>query len=177
MPETASGLLAPLAFKLPTALQDALGAACLLLPAAVVAFIAVRRGRVLPAIVLLLPLSNAVWSVVLTPQRGLIIGIVSHGIQYLGIAMAFHVREGNGEGAVRRVLAFAAGSLLGGYVLFYLWPWAFVGLGFGATESFFVVAAVVNLHHFIVDGFIWKISSDGRNRRVLEDAAPLPQAA
>ena len=40
--------------------------------------------------------------------------------------------------------------------------------GFGPAESVLLVVAVINIHHFIVDAYIWKLTPGGTNRRVLQ---------
>ena len=44
-------------------------------------------------------------------------------------------------------------------------------MGFGRVEAGFMVIAVINIHHFIVDAFIWRVRRDDRNRQIVE-AAP-----
>jgi hypothetical protein len=55
---------------------------------------------------------------------------------------------------------YAAGfygvSFVLGVVLFFLTPMIYVPFGFAATQSFTMMTWVINLHHFIVDGFIWR---------------------
>lgn len=54
------------------------------------------------------------------------------------------------------------GFMLGGYLLFRFIPWQ--GLGFGARW-----VALLNAHHFVIDGRIWKLR-DERNRPLFESA-------
>jgi tetratricopeptide (TPR) repeat protein len=57
--------------------------------------------------------------------------------------------------------------VLGGIALFVPGPWlASRVFGYDLVESFFIFAALVNLHHFILDGAIWKLR-DGRIARLL----------
>ena len=46
--------------------------------------------------------------------------------------------------------------------------------GFGWVESVLMVVAVINLHHFIVDGYIWRLKADKDNRRVIESGLSAP---
>ena len=58
----------------------------------------------------------------------------------------------------------------GGIALFLPVPWlASYGWHLDFTASVFIVAAIVNLHHFMIDGVVWKL----RNPRV----GPRPGAA
>jgi tetratricopeptide (TPR) repeat protein len=57
--------------------------------------------------------------------------------------------------------------ILGGVALFTPGPWlASRVFGYDLVESFFIFAALINLHHFILDGAIWKLR-DGRIARLL----------
>ena len=57
--------------------------------------------------------------------------------------------------------------ILGGIALFIPGPWlASRVFGHDLVESFFIFSALVNLHHFILDGAIWKLR-DGRIARLL----------
>jgi hypothetical protein len=68
----------------------------------------------------------------------------------------------------QHAVIFHGTSLLLGYGLFECLPLAYVFAGFGAVESTLVVVAAINIHHFIVDGFIWRFKTGGRNRQVAE---------
>ena len=39
------------------------------------------------------------------------------------------------------------------------------------VESLLRVPARINVHHFVVDAYIWRVRRDGRNRRIVEAAA------
>ena len=47
-------------------------------------------------------------------------------------------------------------------------PPGFVMSGFGPVESMVLVVAAINLHHFVVDAFIWRLKSGEGNRRIVE---------
>jgi len=75
----------------------------------------------------------------------------------------FHAREGRVPGrraALARVAAFYAGCVGLGYALFQCWPVAYELAGFGMVESAFLVVAAVNVHHFVVDAYIWRLRRD-----------------
>ena len=44
-------------------------------------------------------------------------------------------------------------------------------IGFGAVESFLLFGAAINIHHFIVDAFIWKLRKGTDNRRIVDKGA------
>ena len=127
----------------------------------------------MPLIALLAILANGVWWFTLTAMGAFFWATVFHGLQYLVIVMVFHVRDqmqqpDNRRTATAHVLRFYGLCLLLGYGLFHTLPWAFGWAGFGRVESMLLVIAAINLHHFIVDGFIWMLRPGDSNRRVVE---------
>jgi len=124
------------------------------------------RAR-LPLISLLAVLANAVWLVLLSYQVAMVLAVITifHGLQYLAILTIVHVKEqmkrpGNGAPAWRHAAGFYARCLGLGYLLFQVWPHAFVLAGFSYGESLLLVVSVINIHHFIVDAFIWRLRRD-----------------
>jgi hypothetical protein len=80
-------------------------------------------------------------------------------------------RPGNRRGALFHVLGFYGASALLGYALFSCLPQAYVLAGFGMIESLVLVAAAINIHHFVVDAFIWRLRKGGDNRRIVDQGA------
>jgi hypothetical protein len=141
-------------------------------------FVALRRGSgaPMPLIAPLVMLANGVWWLVLLPLQAFVWATVFHGIQYLAIAMVFHVRDqrarpGNRRGALPHALTFYALSLALGFALFDLVPEGFVVAGFGKVESVLLVVAAINIHHFVVDAYVWRLRAGSANRRIAESAA------
>ena len=139
----------------------ALGLLTLVTPLVLFALLA-RRGRAMPLISLLIVAANGVWWVALRYMDAFVWATVFHGLQYLAITLVFHVRErlgepGNRHGWLRHSLHFYALCLLLGYGLFQLLPFAYQAAGFGWAESVLLVVAAINVHHFIVDGYIWRL--------------------
>jgi tetratricopeptide (TPR) repeat protein len=112
---------------------------------------------------------------------------VMHAAQYLWITSYYARREASGEvaaGARRRQspdwrpLAYFGVLILGGIALFVPGPWlASRAFHVDFTASFLIFTALVNIHHFILDGAIWKLR-DGRiaslllnSREKISDAA------
>jgi hypothetical protein len=131
----------------------------------------------MPAISGLVLLSNCVWWFVLAPLDAFAVATIFHGLQYLVIVLVFHVRERvaqpeNRHGPLYHGLWFYGTSLALGYALFQLLPYGYSLAGFGLAESMLLVAAAINLHHFIVDGFIWRLGQRDANRRIVEGGAP-----
>ena len=102
-----------------------------------------------------------------TPQTRYSSGMlaVMHSAQYLWITRYFAKRDA--EQAARAggwsPWRYWATLLAGGAALFLPIPWlASYGWHVDFTASIFIVAAIVNLHHFMIDGVVWKL----RNPRV-----------
>jgi hypothetical protein len=134
-----------------------------------------RTGRALPAISVLVILANGIWWIVLPYLEAFVWVTVFHGVQYLAIISIFHVNErvkrpGNAKPWWVHGLSFYALCLMLGYALFQVLPLGYEALGFGWAASATLVVAAINLHHFIVDAYIWRLRKDP-NYRVVESAA------
>jgi len=134
-----------------------------------------RRSSPMPLICPLLMISNGIWWFVLLPEQAFVWATVFHGIQYLAIVIIFHVRdqlaiEGARHGRGYHAVRFYVLSLLLGFCLFQVLPQGFLFAGFGMVESLLLVVAAINIHHFVVDAFIWRLRPGGANRRVVEGA-------
>ena len=134
---------------------------------------------------LLLVLSQALWftvpALLLHGRGALVFSAIwvnaAHSLQYLWVT-AYYARSSQAQDSAQRFLlkALVAGTAvatLPGLImapnLLGTVPW-----DVGLAATFF---AVVNLHHFILDGAIWKLR-DGRVARVLlRGAAPLEHSA
>jgi tetratricopeptide (TPR) repeat protein len=88
---------------------------------------------------------------------------VMHSAQYLWITSFYAQREARAENAARvRPFAYFAVLVAGGIALFIPGPWVASRLfHYDFTTSFLIFTALVNIHHFILDGAIWKLR-DGR---------------
>src|SRR5882672_2383417 len=85
-----------------------------------------------------------------------------HSAQYLWITSYYARRESIAEGRAWRPFAYFAIQIVGGVALFVPGPWlASYVFHYDFTASFLIFTALVNLHHFILDGAIWKLR-DGR---------------
>jgi tetratricopeptide (TPR) repeat protein len=96
---------------------------------------------------------------------------VMHSAQYLWITSYFARREAESDGgAAWRPWSYAATLLAGGIALFVPGPWmASYLFGIDFTRSVLVFTAIVNIHHFILDGAVWKLR-DGRIAALLLDS-------
>ena len=148
--------------------------ATLIVPVTLLAGLGLRR-RGVPLISLLVLVSNGIWWVTLRYMDAFLWATVFHGLQYLAITLIFHVREqlalpGNRHGWLIHTIRFYGICVVLSYLLFKVWPTAYVGLGYGWAESALLVAATVNIHHFIVDAYIWRLRRDP-NYRVVTGSA------
>ena len=104
---------------------------------------------------------------------------VMHSAQYLWITSYYARREANTEGQQRwRPLAYFAVLVAGGIALFVPGPWITSHVfHFDFTRSFLIFTALVNLHHFILDGAIWKLRDGRIASLLLNSQARLSDAA
>jgi len=88
---------------------------------------------------------------------------VMHSAQYLWVTSYYARREAGGSRAARwRPMAYFAVLIVGGIALFVPGPWLASRLfHYDFSASFLLFTALVNIHHFILDGAIWKLR-DGR---------------
>jgi hypothetical protein len=135
-----------------------------------------EAARGMPLISLMIIASNAVWFVVFQYFDAFAWAATFHGLQYLAIVSIFHVRdrqrvEAHRHGWIHHTVLFYAACVGLGYLLWQCWPFVYVMAGFGRVESLLMVATAINLHHFITDGYIWRLRADP-NRRVVMAADP-----
>ena len=104
---------------------------------------------------------------------------VMHSAQYLWITSYYARREANAEGRESwRPLAYFAWLIVGGIALFIPGPWISSHLfHFDFTRSFLIFTALVNIHHFILDGAIWKLRDGRIAALLLNSQARLSDAA
>jgi hypothetical protein len=105
------------------------------------------------------------------PQTRYSTGIlaVMHSAQYLWITHHFARKDAAGTAQARTWNGWAYWTTLvaGGVALFIPGPWLASYAGrFDFTSSMLIVTAVVNIHHFILDGVVWKLR-DPRVSKVL----------
>jgi tetratricopeptide (TPR) repeat protein len=137
----------------------------------------------------LLPAAISLFKGIEIPQNRYSSGVlaVMHSAQYLWITSYYARREAAGETSTGvagstsrswRPLAYFGVLVVGGIALFVPGPWlASRAFHHDFTASFLIFTALVNIHHFILDGAIWKLR-DGRiaslllnSRERISDAA------
>jgi tetratricopeptide (TPR) repeat protein len=113
----------------------------------------------------LLPAAMSLIKGIEIPQSRYSSGVlaVMHSAQYLWITSYYARREASeGSGRSWRPLAYFGVLVAGGIALFVPGPWlASRVFHHDFSASFLIFTALVNLHHFILDGAIWKLR-DGR---------------
>ncbi len=132
---------------------------------------------VMPLIGPLMLIANGIWWLLLSFDA-FVWATVFHGLQYLAIVVIFHLKDqrdlpGNHHGTAFHVVKFYGLCLLLGYGLFKCLPLAYVWAGFGFGESLLLVTAAINLHHFIVDAYIWRLKKSDPNRRIVDEGLGL----
>ncbi len=132
-----------------------------------------REGS-MPLIVALLLFTNAIWWFILSPLQAFLWATVFHAVQYLAIVIIFHLKdqtpdkETNGASAIFHIVWFYVASFILGYVLFKWLPLVYVFAGFNLAVSFALVTSVINVHHFIVDAYIWRLKKSDSNRKIVD---------
>jgi tetratricopeptide (TPR) repeat protein len=100
----------------------------------------------------------------------------AHAAQYLWITSYFAVRDGT----TRRHVLFLGKSLLAGAAIWTIPALVFAPAALGRLPYdaglALLVASFVNLHHFVLDGAIWKLRDGKIARILLAPSAPTPDA-
>jgi hypothetical protein len=124
------------------------------------------QKRLVPPIVMLPALTHFVWFVPGPSLKSFWIVVpFFHSLQYLLIALVMQLKVRidvvGGEQSWRRIGAEArrwgSRNILGGILLFIGLPAAFSWLPLPLMTIAGILAAAVNIHHFFVDGVIWKL--------------------
>jgi tetratricopeptide (TPR) repeat protein len=145
--------------------------------------------RLLPALTLfstqclwfLLPTVLSVAQGLRAPQSRYSSGVfaVMHSAQYLWITSYYARREAGAKGAAGwRPFAYFAVLVVGGIMLFVPGPWVASRLfHHDFSASFLIFTALVNIHHFILDGAIWKLRDSRISALLLNSRERLSDAA
>jgi len=142
-------------------------------PVALFFWVMRSKSGTMPLISILLVVTNSVWWFVFPIHQAFIWATIFHGLQYLAIVIIFHLRdqmarEDNRFPAAFHAIAFYAMCVPLGYAMFQCLPWFYLWSGFGMVESVLLVTAVINIHHFVVDAYIWRLKSSDPNRRIVD---------
>jgi hypothetical protein len=125
-----------------------------------------KHQRLPPPIILLPAFTQFVWFFPATQSKIFYEFIpMWHSLQYLYIAWAMQigVRSSAPSGArpvgsiLSESLRWGVSNYVGGMLLFIALPWMLAWVNVPFITSAGVVIAAVNIHHFFVDGVIWKL--------------------
>jgi Flp pilus assembly protein TadD len=108
------------------------------------------------------------------PQTRYSSGILAvlHSTQYLWITSYFQQRDARAAGDSRwRMSAYWFALFAGGIALFIPGPWLVsYAFHFDFSTSFLIFMALVNIHHFLLDGVIWKLRDSRVASRLIGQA-------
>jgi hypothetical protein len=133
-----------------------------------------------PPIVLLPAVTHFIWFVPGASLKSFWIVIpFFHSLQYLLIALVMQLKVridvAGKERSWRRVGAEArrwgSRNILGGMLLFIGLPAAFSWLPLPLMTTAGILAAAVNIHHFLVDGVIWKLRDTATSSALMMNIA------
>jgi hypothetical protein len=119
------------------------------------------KGKTLPLICWLLLAMNGLWWVTLSYDDAWFWASIFHSLQYIVIVVIVHTDDmmkqpNNTKGKLFHVMWFYALSMMLGMFLFIGWPWIYFACGFSMEYSILMTVATINIHHFMVDGYIWR---------------------
>ena len=125
----------------------------------------VNGGQRVPLIVLLPAFTQYVWFVATPAGQFAYMVPFFHSLQYLLIAWNVQLKEGLGERKREPSVRFVwtessrwmAINIAGGYVLFWALPHLGSHFGQPLVFSTAVMLAGIQIHHFFVDGVIWRL--------------------
>ena len=121
-----------------------------------------------------LPTMIELWAPYQIPQTRYSSGILAvlHSAQYLWITSYYQQRDARAAGqASWRLSAYWIALIAGGIALFIPGPWlvSYV-FHFDFSTSFLIFTALVNIHHFLLDGAIWKLRDSRVASRLIGQA-------
>ena len=124
------------------------------------------RGKNVPLISLLLQVTNGIWWLTTDYLSAFWWTTAFHSIQYLIIVVVQHVKEQMGRENVKLgrfhtplfhgAWFYGLSFVLAGFLFFAVPVTIYVPMGFDPGQSILMMTVIINLHHFIVDGFIWR---------------------
>lgn len=127
-----------------------------------------KNKRVMPLVVVLPPATQYLWFVqgIYTPSFQEFVPMF-HSLQYILVAWGLQLKlkmdtkniQPSRKYAVSETTRWMVINVAGGIVLFYFLPKLGVVFGYGSLFSIAVVYAAIQIHHFFVDGVIWKLKN------------------
>ena len=145
-----------------------------------------RERRLIPPIVLVPLAAQLVWFAVAHDfERFQLLVPFFHSLQYLLVAWTVQLAERMAEpgvvpsprAATVETARWWGTNVLLGLLLFAVSPWLCTFLGYDLLFAMAVTSAAVQLHHFFVDGVIWKLANPRVRSPLLANVVRLMQAA
>ncbi len=145
-----------------------------------------KNKKAIPPIVLLPALTQFVWFVLGGRLRAFNEFVpFFHSAQYLLIAWAMQLKEKMDEGGIAPSRRYVFGestrwgiaNVLGGIFLFWVLPRVGERMGYELAFATPVIIAAVQVHHFFVDGVIWKLRNPRVRQPLLVNLRELVQPA
>lgn len=128
-----------------------------------------KNRQIIPPIVLLPALTQYLWFIqaVYMPSFQEFVPLF-HSLQYMLIAWGIQLKEKMDVKQIKpskKYVLTETGrwyffNVLGGAILFYLFPMLGTAMGYTSLFSIAVTSAAVQIHHFFVDGVIWKLQNN-----------------
>jgi hypothetical protein len=140
------------------------------------------QRRLMPPIVLLPALTHFIWFVPGASLKSFWVVIpFFHSLQYLLIALVMQLkvridvvgREHSWHRLGAEARRWGSRNMLGGMLLFIGLPAAFSWLPLPLMTTAGILAAAVNIHHFFVDGVIWKLRDTATSSALMMNIADL----
>lgn len=131
---------------------------------------AFQQDKRVPFLMLVPPITQFVWFIAGGGVQGFYDFVpMYHSLQYLFIAWIMQLKEKQAEKGITPTpryvrlesLRWLAINIAGGVFLFWLLPKGAQQLGFAATpnQTWGIIIMAVQIHHFFVDGVIWKLKN------------------
>lgn len=127
-----------------------------------------KHKRIFPAIVLLPAATQYLWFVqaIYMPSFQEFVPML-HSLQYILVAWGLQLKEKldvqglspSRQYAFTETARWLTLNFIGGAVLFYLLPYTGVILGYSSLFSIAIFFSAIQIHHFFVDGVIWKLKN------------------
>lgn len=127
-----------------------------------------KNKKILPWIVILPAATQYMWFVqtVYVPSFQEFVPML-HSLQYILIAWGIQLKmkmelqqiEPSKKYVFSETSRWFIINLIGGAILFYFLPMIGTGMGYTSLFSIAVIYAAVQIHHFFVDGVIWKLKN------------------
>ena len=151
-----------------------------------VAFWCWKNKKMVPPIILLPAVTQFVWFVLGGRVRAFNEFVpFFHSVQYLMIAWAMQLKEKMDEESIApskryvfgESLRWGVANVLGGIFLFWILPRFGEKMGYDLSFATPVIIAAVQIHHFFVDGVIWKLRNPRVHQPLLVNLRELVQPA